>query len=312
MFLAKRREYLADGSMSAMSTMISLLAYAKYVAVNHGNAPSIFWEKGDRVMRLHSSRIVMDKFRGMVQNAIAEGERLLWQELMWDAERFEVDLEQLVDDVTFRKRDAYFVNNPHNGLAAAWKWMSRRLKQTRAGQRMRAGGRWHTRRACEYLRRVDQFRKLLLFCVHVTGGQPARGSEILSLRFKNGCLQDRNVFVVDGVVMTVTRYNKTQSQWDAPKVVPRFQPWRVGQLLALYLIYVQPFTERLSVAVGYGCGWSEYIWADANGPWDTPKLTAMLKRRTGQDLGVELGTLDYRHVAVGIGRRFVGDEFAQG
>ena len=32
-FLAQRREYLADGSMSAMSTMISLLAYGKYLAM---------------------------------------------------------------------------------------------------------------------------------------------------------------------------------------------------------------------------------------------------------------------------------------
>jgi hypothetical protein len=111
--------------------------------------------------------------------------------------------------------------------------------------------------------------------------------------------------------MTVTRYDKTQSQWDVPKMVPRFLPWRVGQLMALYLTYVQPFMERLSVAVGYDCGWSEYIWADANGPWDTAKLTAVLKRRTRQDLEVELGTLDYRRVAVGIGRRFVGGEFAR-
>jgi hypothetical protein len=28
---------------------------------------------------------------------------------------------------------------------------------------------WHTRLAREYLREVDKFRKLLLFCVHVTG-----------------------------------------------------------------------------------------------------------------------------------------------
>lgn len=41
-FLGKRKEYLADGSISAMSTMISLLAYGKYLAINHGNSGSIF------------------------------------------------------------------------------------------------------------------------------------------------------------------------------------------------------------------------------------------------------------------------------
>ena len=311
-FLEQRKEYLADGTMSVMSNMISLLAYGKLIALNHGNSGSIFWEKGDRVMRLHSSRIVMDKFREMVKKAITDAEQLLWSDLMWEANRFEVDLDELMDDVTFRKRGAYFVNNDRNGLQKAWKWMVKRAKQTKVGRRLRKNKQWHSRRAFEYLRKVDQFLKLLMFGVHVTSGQPARGPEITSLRFKNGYLQDRNVFVVDGIVMTVTRYHKSQSQWDVPKVVPRFLPWRLGQLMVVYLTYVQPFVERLSVTVGYGCGWGEYIWADANGPWETRTLTAVLKRRTGRDLEVELGTLDYRHVAIGIGRKFVGDEFARG
>ena len=311
-FLEQRKEYLADGTMSPMSTMVSLLAYGKYLALNHGNAGSIFWERGDRVMRLHGSRIVMEKFREMVHRAITDTEHLLWTELMWQAERFEIDLDELTDDFTFRRRGAYFVNNRQNGLEAAWKWMVRRMKATPAGRRLIKGTQWDRRRVREYLRQVDRFRRLCLFDVHVTGGQPARGSELLSLRFKNGFLQDRNIFALDGTIMTVCRYYKTQSQWDVPKAVPRFLPWRVGQLMAVYLAYVQPFVERMSVAVDDGCGWGEYLWADSSGPWETPKLTAILHRRTGQDLEVELGTLDYRHVAVGIGRKFVGDAFARG
>lgn len=64
----------------------------------------------------------------------------------------------------------------------------------------------------EYLREVDKFRELLLFCMHVTGGQPARGPDIVSLRYKNGMSQDRNIFVLDGLVVTVARYHKMQSQ----------------------------------------------------------------------------------------------------
>jgi hypothetical protein len=77
-------------------------------------------------------------------------------------------------------------------------------------------------------------------------------------------------------------------------------------------LLVQPLMERLSVAIGHGCGRSEHIWADANGPWDTTKLTKVMKQRSGEDLGVALGTMDYRHAAVGMSRRFVGAEFARG
>ncbi|KAG6132912.1 hypothetical protein E4U28_006349 [Claviceps purpurea] len=117
------------------------------------------------------------------------------------------------------------------------------------------------------------------------GGQPARGTEVLSLRFKNGCVRPRNVFL-DGYVMTVTYYNKTDAEWDRPKIIPRFQPWRVGQLLSSYLVYVQPVTALIGDELG-------------DGPFGR------------QDLGQELGTLQYRHAAVGIGRRFVGNNFAK-
>jgi hypothetical protein len=315
-FLEQRRQYLTDGSMSVMSTMISLLAYGKYLAMNHGNTGAIFWEKEDKVMKLHGMRIVMDKVKSMVERSITDAEDLLWERLLWTegADRFEMDINALEDDMSFRKRGSYFVTNRQNRLMSSWEdktvtWM---LASRRGSKMRQEDGSWQTRRVKEYLREIDKFRELLLFCMHVTGGQPARGPEILSLRYKNGFSQDRNIFVLDGLVMSVTRYHKTQSQWDVPKAVPRFMPWRVGQLVTVYLTYVQPLMDRLSVTIGHGCGRSEYIWADANGPWDTTKLTKVMKQRSGEDLGVALGTMDYRHAAVGMGRRFVGAEFVRG
>ncbi len=315
-FLERRKQFLADGSMSAISNMISLLAYGKHIALNHGNAGGVFWEADRRIMNLHGARIVMEKFKAMVQRAVTDAEDLFWERLMWTpdpSDRLVLDIDKLTDDITFRKLGAYFVDNKQNGLALKWKdvTMDKMLTSSR-GKKMHRGGKWHMRLVREYMREVDKFRKLLLFCVHVSGGQPARGTEILSLRFKNGSYRDRNVFIMDGSVMTVTLYNKTEAEWDIPKVVPRFLPWRVGQLLALYLVYSQPFVEMLSVRTGEGCGWSEYIWADDKGPWETPKLTNVLRQRTGQDLGHALGTLGFRHAAVGIGREHVGDTFASG
>jgi hypothetical protein len=147
---------------------------------------------------------------------------------MWTADlsgRFVLDLDELTDDITFRRRNSNFVDNKRNGLASKWEdVIMDRILMSRNGKKMHRDGKWHIRLAREYLRKVDKFRKLLLFCVYVTGGQLARGSEILSLRYKNGCVRDRNVFLLDGCVMTVTFYNKTEAEWDIPKVVPRFLP----------------------------------------------------------------------------------------
>jgi hypothetical protein len=59
-------------------------------------------------------------------------------------------------------------------------------------------------------------------------------------------------------MVVVTRYHKSQPQFDKPKVIPRFLPWRVGQLPAIYLAYAQPFQQYLTVKVK-GSGRSDHI-----------------------------------------------------
>lgn len=52
------------------------------------------------------------------------------------------------------------------------------------------------------------------------------------------------------VVTVVTRYHKTQVQWDQPKVVARFLPEPVRQLITAYLLYIQPLQVMLLVRIG--------------------------------------------------------------
>jgi hypothetical protein len=63
----------------------------------------------------------------------------------------------------------------------------------------------------QYLQQVDYFLELLIGCVHVEYGQLGQGLEITTMRYCNRLLQDRNIFIVDGAVMTVVRYHKSQS-----------------------------------------------------------------------------------------------------
>jgi hypothetical protein len=120
-FLEKRKQFLADGSMSAVSNMISLLAYGKHIALNYGNASGVFWENGRQIMNLHGRRIIIEKFKAMVQKAVTDAEDLFWDRLMWTpdpSDRLVLDIDKLTDDITFRKLGAYFVENRHNGVAS--------------------------------------------------------------------------------------------------------------------------------------------------------------------------------------------------
>jgi hypothetical protein len=116
-------------------------------------------------------------------------------------------------------------------------------------------------------------------------------------------------------VVVVTRYYKTQAQWDRPKVVVRFLPEAVGQLIAAYLLYVQPVRALLyssSLDKPLSALAADYLWADQRGPWDTDRLTRTMTQETAERLGTRLTTQDYRHTAAGIGCEVVGERFAAG
>ncbi|RJE16981.1 hypothetical protein PHISCL_10682, partial [Aspergillus sclerotialis] len=59
---------------------------------------------------------------------------------------------------------------------------------------------WHQKAVADYLSRVDRFLERLLLLVHLTGGQPGRATELLSLRHSNTVQgRHRNMFMEHGL-----------------------------------------------------------------------------------------------------------------
>lgn len=79
----------------------------------------------------------------------------------------------------------------------------------------------------------------------------------------------------------------------------------------MYLAYVQLFQQYLTVRVN-GSSRSDHIWANEYGLWGTDRLTKVINRGSSKRLGTRLKTLDYRHVAVSLGREKVGEQFSRG
>ena len=84
--------------------------------------------------------------------------------------------------------------------------------------------------------------------VHITGGQPARGTELLTLRWRNSdrC-EMRNVFIEHGLVSFVTSYHKNYSVSSTTKLIHRYLPPEIVELLVYYVWLVVPFVEQLQI-----------------------------------------------------------------
>ena len=139
-FLQQRATYLADGTSTPMSTMISLLAYGKHIAMNEGNAGMVSWSRNRQTLYYKGLPIEMAAFRSMVHGAIARATQMLWENLMWvqdESQRFDVPLEHVQDDVSFDRRGWSFMSRKENGLQEGAHWMRERLVQLEGSQRLR-------------------------------------------------------------------------------------------------------------------------------------------------------------------------------
>ncbi|KAF9733878.1 hypothetical protein PMIN01_08221 [Paraphaeosphaeria minitans] len=156
--------------------------------------------------------------------------------------------------------------------------------------------------------RVVAFREKLIVLMHMTGGQPARGPEIMSIRHSNTVKgAHRNIFIEDGKVVFVTRYHKGYVVSGDVKIIHRYLPREVGELVVYYLWLVLPFQQRMEALVWEKEAMSSHMWpADPNGrKWTTDRMREALKRETSVGLGQPLTVAAYREIAIGISRRFL-------
>jgi hypothetical protein len=180
----------------------------------------------------------------------------------------------------------------------------------------------------QYLSKVFSFLQRLLLLIHLTGGQPARGTELLCIRWRNStCGQRRNIFIENGLVSFVTTYHKGYSMTGTIKIIHRFLPLEVGELVVYYLWMVVPFLEQLQLL----CPDAElgkigsFLWCDSiktasthpprkgkttanelsseQQPWPSSQLSQVITREFQLGLNTKANILAWRHVAIAISRK---------
>jgi hypothetical protein len=86
--------------------------------------------------------------------------------------------------------------------------------------------------------------------MHITGGQPARDPEIMSIWYINTIKGGhRNIFIKDGMVVFATRYHRGCNVSGDVQIIHRCLPREVGELLVYYMWLVLPFQQRLEAIV---------------------------------------------------------------
>jgi hypothetical protein len=185
---AVRRQWLTNGWPSPFFHMQSLLAYSRQASMAGTGKPSVVWSGDGQTLIYRGRDLGMQEFRDFVASLIDSAERILTEELLFGVAQW-ADLRKLREDMAQKQAGYSFVAEPGNGLEGGLARTLENLRRSPMWESMVDVGqgmlRFRPRAVQIYKEQVQAFLELLLLLMHITGGQPARGTEITTLRYAN-------------------------------------------------------------------------------------------------------------------------------
>ncbi|KNB16920.1 hypothetical protein FOXG_14929 [Fusarium oxysporum f. sp. lycopersici 4287] len=293
--------FMTKDSRSPISWSLKLRAYGKTVKDNTTSLGHIMWSDDNEVLSYKKMHFSMTGLRDLVSAEVEAAQSQLAELLLVppDTEREKVvpqfSLRSIIDDPSESAPGWNFTCHLQNEvLHGHRRWiLDRILKETflrRDFFENEETAKWRLQTVGRYLSTVDTFLERLLLLVHITGGQPARGTELLCIQHSNpedGSGGRRNIFVENGLVSFVTYYHKGYSITGTTKIIHRYLPREVGELLLYYLWLVVPFLGQISQLAkipGFKQNSTPYLWGEFSIPrslslWDAKGQTLLKNYR---------------------------------
>ncbi|KAJ0328460.1 hypothetical protein COL922a_013181 [Colletotrichum nupharicola] len=162
----------------------------------------------------------------------------------------------------------------------------------------------------EYKHTFEQFRERLWILLHTLGGQPGRATEMGGLRMVNTANGGvRNVFIHDKMACFVTAYHKGYRATSSAKVIHRYLPREVGELLASGTASAARDADAESMTgnsnAGEGAGPADeedvgaWSWKEER-TWTTDRARRIMQRTSARLLGNQVNVSMWRQAVLAI------------
>jgi hypothetical protein len=310
-----RQRYLRNGSPTLFDEVFSQRNYAGAVASEFYSRPTIHWEEDRSALLYQGTRIQINAVQTWLRSLLAEAEDLLAAQLlgMGVSDLRVYDPARLTDNLTWEQCGASLITMNHETL-------ENRLDM--AVQRAEADPSLHWHRVwaqplamrhkiySRYHRTVHEFLQKLGPLMMVAGGGEPRATEVGAALWCNTQTGMRSYYVALGHLMWVADYGKSEVLSHAPRVIARFYPRRVGQLVVGFLAEVRPFLELLAILSEQHSPdvYSDLVFHTHGRPWTAEQLTPALEQTTELHLGVKVGVRAWRHIHVALYQEALQDE----
>jgi hypothetical protein len=315
-----RERFMVRGSRTAFDWACRLRTYAKKVVSNTTSLGYIVWSEDGGTVTYKDTSFSMESMRDFVALQVRKAQKELESLLLLHPEENRDDvvpsffLHRLQDDHGNSQKGWNFFKDMRNTdqlQDGGERWLLDRvlendwLRDEMLHVTKESQIRWKVKAVQTYFAQVDQFLERMLLLVHITSGQPARGTELMALQHSNTAQgHHRGIFIEEGLIGTVTSYHKGYNITGSTKIIHRYLPREVSELLVYYLWLVLPFWQKLDVLVYKRKDPpSTFLWPKGTGSWEATRLSRIITKEAATHLHTKLNILTYRHVAIAISRQ---------
>lgn len=248
-------KYLLDSENSEFANLIGLLRLSKTFSSDQPSMPRIIWSSsGDYTSLAFDGQEVSISSLSYFYHSLMDKATLLLKENILLGCNYS-DLFDNIDenqanfhDLLSSTRAGYsFISDNRNTLLASQDTRSRLLLHVLSTQDLGLrffgidGHSPNNVAFSEWLGYASSFIEIVAILVHISAGQPTRGTEVTAATIVNNSLGGlRSVFWCKKTMMIVQYYNKS-STVHGDKFIARFLPKPLANLLVAYLAIVRPF-----------------------------------------------------------------------
>lgn len=268
------------------------------------------WDEGEQVLTYEDTELRMDQIPSLLQSEYLGCRRLLYDDLMLGLGSLRrisprylsdgVNVDTVRWNFTEHRDNATVLKGTDDALIAGIR-RSEQLCRVFLVDKGGSPGRlaWRESAMTSYEATVQEFLKRLSVLIHISGGQPVRESEFLSMTYRN-TQRRRSIMIRFDRVMVHVQYHKGQQQTGNYKENVRFLAESVAGLLLDYIVYVLPLRERFLRQTSSGSLLSPYLWEKDGKVWPESHLSRCLEEASVRACVPRLHVAKWRQITVAI------------
>ena len=222
--------YVKDLIQSPFGLLFETMHLATAIAGFVSALPQVVWlgDKEYKALAIHGKKVELEKLQGLCHQLLQDAKRKFHYEVkkgLPGFKDFDWDMFDPKDDISETKLNYSFILKKfkEKRLSLLNQFMNNKVTREHFTKGMNGSTiLWNKEHCIDWMKKSKELLEILVIACHLLGGQPARSTELATLRWKNSADKQRGVYWSNGSIVLIGQYSKTRSKSSQDRLIPRY------------------------------------------------------------------------------------------